>query len=442
MPFKFKAHPIISDYIIYSQLNKGHNKSMKLKSTREKYYQITNQLIVDFNQSFFGEVMGSFIQPAQGKAILPHVCQEELFESIKRKCHSLEKKLDDEDSAFIYKWALKLEKYRLCLKATSVCSHDYFILKTIEGRSLDAVHVYPESYTDVEPSEQFYNIHLLGAGQRLGNRLVDLYREAARQQKNVIAFDYSNVGYSKGPKISSLNRLLADASAMVSMLLEQGVPANHITLHGLSLGGLVATLLSAAYHQAGFDIKIYTANAPMELTSCVMKMISDKAGFSNLILNRIINYVLNRYGWEADGISAWDSIPELSKEYSIITAESSAQHIDDNTIPHVATITGKHQLSLAYNSKETDKKCVAIERFLTSTISSSQRESLIAYKRTITSLPLSEHHHFHLFKTLEKKINPHGTQQYLLRNLDQSPEDLYDDFSSFVTIKNEFKLNS
>lgn len=409
---------------------------MKLKSTREKYYQITNQLIFDFKQSFLGELIGSFIQPAQGKAILPHVSPQELLESIQRKCHSLEKKLAGEDSALINKWALKLEKYRLCLKATSTCSHDYFMLKTVEGRLLDAVHVSPDTYTNVEPSEQFYNIHLLGAGQQLGYRLIDLYREAARQQKNVIAFDYSNVGYSKGPKISSLNRLLADASAMVSILLEQGIPANHITLHGHSLGGFVATLLSAAYHRAGFDIQIYTASAPMELTSCVMKMISEKTGFSNLILNRIINYVLNRYGWEADGISAWDSIPELSKEYSIITVESSAQHIDDNMIPYVATITGKHQLSLAYNSKETDKKCVAIERLQESIVTLSQRESLIAYKRAITSMPLGEHHHFHLFKTLEKKRNPHGTQQYLLRNLDQSPENLYDNFSSFVTVKN------
>ncbi len=353
-------------------------------------YQIKDQFFVDNKHSFFGGLIGLLIQPAQYKKKLAHDTQDSLRERTNRKIQNLNRKLDLANTPLLMnKWDKKRIQYTKVLEALDLCSHEYSKIITKEGRVLDVVQISPKSSNTKLPNEQYYNIHLLGASQRIGNRMFELYRESARQNVTVVAFDYSNVGYSTGRRISSINCMLADASAMVNALLEQGVPPDHITLHGFSLGGFLGTRIAEYCHKNNLPINLYACNAPMELTPCVVHVLQKNPSFITNTLKTLVNSLLNYFEWDYQAIHYWDSIPEKNKEYSYIDVMDKNTHVPDNFIPVSATIDGKHK-----------EKGVSID----------------------------DNHRFYLAEN-DKAKNPHGTHQYLLKNkMHKTPEDLFDDF--------------
>lgn len=415
---------------------------MKLPSIIQNYHQVRAQLIVDETQSFFGEILGSFIQPAQKKEAIPHADIADLKKQADRKLESLTKKLEDNssESVLVNKWEKKQREYFRFFDAIEHCSHDYLTIRTVEGRTLDAVQISPNVYDGIIATEQYYNIHLLGAKQMFGDRMIDLYKEADKQNVNVIAFDYSNVGYSTGSKISCLNRLVADASAIVSSLLEQGVPANHITLHGFSLGGLVGTILAAAYHQNNVKVNIYAACTPMELTPCVLHLLT----FIPHSLQGTVKFLLNYFKWDTDATESWEAIPEEYKEFSFIDVDNSETQAADNFIPVSATISSRQQLKNSFDaSTEIAKKTQIIESVVVHQNSSQKIDTNLArYKHMLNATPSGFHHHFYLDQRDKKKKNPHGTNQYLLFNkiTQNTPEDLFDAFGSFIESRNQISL--
>lgn len=355
---------------------------------------VESQFFVDNHKSFIGGLIGLLIQPAQLKKILPHDTKDSLKERTNRKIEKIEKKLSDPTSQFRlhHKWNAKKIQYQKVLDSLENCHHQYFQITTKEGRVLDAVHISPKNN---HSENQYYNVHLLGSSQRIGNRMFELYREADRQRVNVIAFDYSNVGFSKSKcgRISSLNQMLADASAVVNTLLEKGVPPSHITLHGFSIGGMLGTRLAAYCHQINLSVNLYTSCAPMELSPCVVHVLQKETSCITNILERCLGSLLKYFKWDFNAIEYWDSIPKASKEYSYIDIQNKSIHVSDNFIPISTTIHGKHL---------------------------EQR------------LPSSEDHRFYLLKD-DKAKNRHGTHQYLLSDSNQkTPEDLFDKFISRV----------
>lgn len=412
---------------------------MKLSSVIQHYHQVRSQLIVDETQSVIGEIIGSLIQPAQSKKPIPHADIADLKKQAERKLESLTKKLEDNssESGLVNKWEKKQREYLRFIDAIEHCSHDYLTIRTVEGRALDAVQISPIAYDDIAATEQYYNIHLLGAKQMFGDRMIDLYKEADKQNVNVIAFDYSNVGYSTGKKIACLNRLVADASAIVSSLLEQGVPASHITLHGFSLGGLVGTLLAAAYHENNLRLNIYTACTPMELTPCVLHLFA----FIPHFLQGTVRFLLNYFKWDTDATESWEAIPDEYKEFSFIDIENTDTQVADNFIPVSATILSRQQLNSRFDaSSEISKKIQIIERMPVDENTRQKTDSNLArYKHMLDATPNGFHHHFYLDQRDKKKKNPHGTNQYLLFNkiTQNTPEDLFEGFESFVESRNQ-----
>lgn len=415
---------------------------MKLLSVIQNNHQVRSQLIVDETQSSFGEILGSFIQPAQKKEVIPHANITSLKSQASRKLNSLAKKLENSasESVLINKWEKKQQEYLQFFDAIEHCSHDYLTIRTVEGRALDTIQISPNAYEGIAATEQYYNIHLLGAKQMFGDRIIDLYSESARQNVNVIAFDSSNIGYSTGKKISCLNRLVADASAIVSSLLEQGVPANHITLYGFSLGGLVGTLLAAAYHKNNLTINIYVACTPMELTPCVLHWLT----FIPQVLQGTVKFLLNYFKWDTDATKSWEAIPEEYKEFSFIDVENSETQASDNFIPVSATIYSRQKLNHSFDARTEVAKKTQIIESVAAHQNSSQKiaNNLARYKHMLNATPSGCHHHFYLDQRDKKKKNPHGTNQYLLFNkiTQSTPEYLFDAFESFIESRNQISL--
>lgn len=413
---------------------------MKLQAVIQKKYQVQSQLIVDYTKSFWGEILGSFIQPAQKKEAIPHLNKKELKEQAEKKIESLERKLLDplSKAGLINKWEKKRQQYFNFFDATEHCSHDYLTITTIEGRTLDCVQISPSVYNDIEPAKQYYNVHLLGAKQMYGDRMIDLYREAHKQNVNVIAFDYSNIGYSTGSQISCLNRMIADASAVIQCLLEQGVPANHITLHGFSLGGLIGTILAANCHQNNLTVNIYTTCTPMELTPCILNFLT----FIPVFLQGTVKYLLDSFGWDTDATSLWKSIPEEYKEFSFIDVENGETQMADNFIPVSATIYSRQKLSDSFDVEFT-KKSHIIDNSTSEHYKNIKTDSLIRYRDMLNIQPIGHYHHFYLEQRDKKKKNPHGTNQYLLFNkvAQNTPEDLFESFEAFIELRNQNSLS-
>lgn len=73
---------------------------------------------------------------------------------------------------------------------------------------------------------------------------------SAEPNKNFILWNYPGVGFSIGGAHSK-HHLSKAGYQQAKRLIEQGIPAHNITLHGLSLGGGVATSVARQLHEEG-----------------------------------------------------------------------------------------------------------------------------------------------------------------------------------------------
>ena len=73
--------------------------------------------------------------------------------------------------------------------------------------------------------------------------------------KNHILWNYPGVGFSSG-KVDSVHDLYKSGYQQAKRLIEQGIPAEKITLHGYSLGGGVATYVARLLHEEGHLVNL------------------------------------------------------------------------------------------------------------------------------------------------------------------------------------------
>ena len=404
---------------------------MAIESDQE--ISVNNQLVTHSKQSMFGKLAGYLIQPAQMRKILPHQTQEQFKDWAQQRLAKYEALIKSakaeplsEGSQLLPKWEKKYQAYKELDEALDSCTHEYLTVHTKEGRMLDTIVIQPTSL-ELEDKDKYYSIHLLGAAQRMGSRTLELFRESMHHNSCVMCFDYSNVGYSSQEKISGLEQMVADCSAVISSLLEKGVPSNHITLHGFSLGGLVAITAAARYHDNNTPINLYVSCTPMVLAPCVSDIISRRIPLPLAMLDAILSNFLNFCNWGENVISSWNRIPEEYKEY----AYNAGEEIPDNFIPYRTTITANQEQS----SIEEE---VRVKSEILDDITAHDEQAAECLGRYSEAIKSFGHHKFFIPADHEKKQNPHGTMPLLLTsdNFKGSPEELYKDFHTFVQYRN------
>lgn len=103
--------------------------------------------------------------------------------------------------------------------------------------------------------DQAYEIFCCGNGQDAMQDSFAKYRAYKQPHKNYIFWNYPSVGYSKGPA-QSVHNLIEAGYQQAKRVLDRGIPAHKITLHGLSLGGAVAIQVARRLHEEGHLVNL------------------------------------------------------------------------------------------------------------------------------------------------------------------------------------------
>ena len=111
---------------------------------------------------------------------------------------------------------------------------------------------------------------------------------------NVLSCNYRGVGLSTGFPTGDQD-LIADGDAMVQHLLNQGVKPENILLYGTSLGGAVATQVSARHAESGEKIALCNDRSFSSLTSTIQKIFS--------VVGRPSSWLAEQFGWKLDSES-------------------------------------------------------------------------------------------------------------------------------------------
>ncbi len=138
-----------------------------------------------------------------------------------------------------------------------------------------------------------------------------MFKDLANVTKaSVIGFDYPNVGIGGKGAIRSEKALVNEGIAQVQRLLDQGIEANKITLYGHSLGGAVATLVAAHFHDKKPPQAVSLIN-DRSFTTAGDQAVS-LLGLKNAFVIGVFKMLFN-LSWKMDALSAYNKIPENNK---------------------------------------------------------------------------------------------------------------------------------
>jgi len=120
-------------------------------------------------------------------------------------------------------------------------------------------------------SRQEYTIFCCGNGQDA----MSIYSAArcidTNVNKNYILWNYPGVGSSAGDSHSA-DDLFKAGYKQAKRLIDQGIPAKDITLHGLSLGGGVATHVARQLHEEGYSVNLEVDRSFSSLAAVIPAM--------------------------------------------------------------------------------------------------------------------------------------------------------------------------
>jgi pimeloyl-ACP methyl ester carboxylesterase len=86
--------------------------------------------------------------------------------------------------------------------------------------------------------------------------LARLARDALNMDAKIVTFNYGGIGYSQGTILREQD-IVDDYVFQVKRLLQQGVKADDIWLHGHSMGGATAILAAAQLHQEAHKVHVF-----------------------------------------------------------------------------------------------------------------------------------------------------------------------------------------
>ncbi|MCX7115981.1 MAG: hypothetical protein NTW08_08765 [Gammaproteobacteria bacterium] len=258
--------------------------------------------------------------------------------------------------------------------------YDIHTIITHDDASLDTMEIAHVSQTAQSVQDKKYLINFCGMSGSYQDIFSELQSEAYRLQCNVVGFNYRGVLFSRGQALSK-DELVIDGIAQVQRLLNQGVAAPHIILKGQSLGGAVATLVAAYFHQKGIFIAVFNDRSFSSITNVLVGHIRE-------IFNRVFGWIAKPFiklalllsRWEMDAGDAFKDIPETYRDYVAVCPKK--RHDDsgikfssqeDGVIPayasiHAAlkdertakkkTLKTKPELLAVFNDKKANRKLI------------------------------------------------------------------------------------
>ena len=119
-----------------------------------------------------------------------------------------------------------------------------------------------------EPNQQHYEIFCCGNGQDAMNVYSVAVRISKQPNKNYIFWNYPGVGCSAGDS-HSVHDLFKAGYQQAKRLLDQGIPAQNITIHGLSLGGGVAAHVTRQLHEEGYLVHLDVDRSFSQLSAVI-----------------------------------------------------------------------------------------------------------------------------------------------------------------------------
>ena len=175
----------------------------------------------------------------------------------------------------------------------------------------------------------------------------------------VIAFNYRGIDRSQGLIITEED-LIVDTVAQVNRLIKKGIDASSITLYGFCLGGAVATLAAERLKSQGINVHLYNDRSFLTIPKfgvgfiCPEKgnvLISSISSLLSILFFPVISLLTTIGGWEMDAESAWKSIDNALKKYSVVkTVEDSKLNQFDGIINTSASIS-RLDLPLKYTNE-------------------------------------------------------------------------------------------
>jgi hypothetical protein len=210
----------------------------------------------------------------------------------------------------------KREKF---IAATSNCA-EQITVKTADQADLDLLAIRNSAQQILSPQAQKWILYLHGNNTCYENHLEQLKLISESTGANLLTGNYRGVMRSKGNAKASED-LVLDGEAMVQYLLHQGVPANHIFVHGYSLGGAVGTEVAGYHQEEGCEMQLCNERSFSTITDFLKAQIS-------FIFASLLGKLIYDAGWRFDSVRQFQKIKGNkfiihSKEDGVIRYEAS-----------------------------------------------------------------------------------------------------------------------
>ncbi len=233
------------------------------------------------------------------------------------------------------------------------------VINTHDQAVLDTISISPASVSSKPANNQHYIIRFFGNNLSYMENLNQLKIDAIRLDCTLIGFDYRGVNNSKKLPERFVD-LVVDGCAQVQRLLDQGISPNKIVLDGYSLGGMVAVITAAIFHDKGMPVNIWCDRTIASLSLAGAEYYHArlpwllKGKLTKLMLLKTAAQQLG--GWEIGEmvVDAYNSIPGTHK-CSMVVAEKSAHLQGDGIHAPQVFLNSKikaHEKSLGFSTRE------------------------------------------------------------------------------------------
>lgn len=208
---------------------------------------------------------------------------------------------------------------------------EHITVETHDHALLDTVQITPRL-----PGEEvdYCVIKFNGNGGFYQDMFQQMAEDAVRLQSIIVGFNYRNVNLSEKAPLQFID-LQTDGIAQLNRVLDLRIPANHITLDGVSLGGSVATSTAAFAH--GFQNQVYLFNdrSFSTLTKAAVGILAPHSNLGGGILTASVAPANALTGWSKDVAADYNTVPAKFKSYMYIEPTDASA---DGVIAHQASL--------------------------------------------------------------------------------------------------------
>ncbi len=250
---------------------------------------------------------------------------------------------------------------------------------------IDTVEIRPVNQTPTH-----YHIYVLGTSMCYqDNNVIDgidvfdiMKRDVLENNCCAIGLNYRGVGTISSPRApKSKQDMVNDVIAQVNRLREQGVPADNITLDGVSLGAGIATLVAFYFHAHGYQVHLRNDRGFTSLASTIAGWVWNwqhplnpslpqdrkpwQAVFGTILAPItwvIAKITLSAFDFEIEAGFAYACLPDTHKKHICVRSSDKRREngtvLDDPVIPDCAALHNSSYMQ-AYRQMKRWKLCVS-----------------------------------------------------------------------------------